>query len=425
MAVAVGAYVITIMQRTTFGVVGLRATTRFAAGAGVISSFVVIQMLVYALAQVPAGYLADRLGPRAVIGGGALLMALGQVCLATTDSIAVAILGRVLVAIGDACTWTPMSRLIPNWFPSRMVPLVTQSAAIIGATGQVLSAVPFAALVRATGWTPAFLSVAGIGAFSACLVILLVRNHPSGDPRDGRRKVEAPWSQVRTVLREPGTQLGFWGHWLSAAPSLTFIMMWGSPYLEKAQGLGLATIGLLFSVRWAASTASGLMLGYMTGRHPLRRSTMILMASSLAMIAWAIVLLQPGPAPLWLLILLLAGIGAADPGAAVGFDIVRTTNHPSHTGTAIGIVVMGGFIATLIVTGLTGLALDLLGGDLSFNDFRIAMGTIFITHVIGLVFFLHARRRARALETLRFGTVYPTWRQVIERERRRRADGRG
>lgn len=416
-----GAFVMAMMQRTTFGVVGLEATERFQTGASVVSTFVIIQMLVYALAQIPAGYLADRLGPRMVIGGGALLMALGQLFLALSDTIPLAIAARVLVALGDSCTWTPMSRLIPNWFPNRQVPIVTQSAAIVGATGQVISAVPFAALIGYSGWTAGFLAVAGLGTLWACLIILLVRNHPSGDPRDARRDVEAPWRQVRAVLREPGTQLGFWGHWLSAAPTLTFLMMWGSPYLQRAQGLGLAAIGMLFTVRWAASTASGLALGYLTGRHPLRRSTMILLASTLGIGVWGMVLLLDEPAPLWLLVILLAGIGVADPGAAVGFDIVRTTNHRSHTGTGIGIVVMGGFIATLIATGLIGLTLDLLGGDLGFDDFRIAMSAIFVTHAIGLVFFFRSRKRARALESQRFGTVYPSWREVYQRERRRRS----
>ncbi len=97
LGVATIGYLITVMQRTSLGVVGIQATERFAAGAGVVSLFAVVQMLVYALGQVPAGFLSDRFGTRAVMAGGALSMAAGQAILASTDQIAFAIVGRVLV----------------------------------------------------------------------------------------------------------------------------------------------------------------------------------------------------------------------------------------------------------------------------------------------------------------------------------------
>src|SRR5689334_24662118 len=72
------AYIVAVLDRTTLGVSGLQAADRFAASPSVLSSFVVLQVIVYAGAQVPAGLLLDRFGSRVLIVSGAALMATGQ-----------------------------------------------------------------------------------------------------------------------------------------------------------------------------------------------------------------------------------------------------------------------------------------------------------------------------------------------------------
>ena len=54
------AYIVAVLDRTTLGVSGLDAADRFGASPSVLSTFVVLQVIVYACAQVPAGLL---LGP--------------------------------------------------------------------------------------------------------------------------------------------------------------------------------------------------------------------------------------------------------------------------------------------------------------------------------------------------------------------------
>ncbi len=81
------AYIVAVLDRTTLGVSGLEAGDRFTAGPGVLSSFVVLQIVVYAGAQVPAGLLLDRFGSKVLILSGATLMAAGQLTLAFTESL--------------------------------------------------------------------------------------------------------------------------------------------------------------------------------------------------------------------------------------------------------------------------------------------------------------------------------------------------
>ena len=136
------AYIVAVLDRTTLGVSGLPAAERFSAGPGLLSVFVVLQVVVYACAQVPAGLLLDRYGSRALIVSGATLMATGQLILAVTESLPLAIAARAVVGLGDAVTFISVLRLVPRWFAPRRIPLVTQLTGICGQLGQVLSAVP-------------------------------------------------------------------------------------------------------------------------------------------------------------------------------------------------------------------------------------------------------------------------------------------
>src|ERR1044071_207873 len=65
------AYIVAVLDRTTLGVSGLSAAERFSVGPSVLSAFVVLQVVVYAGAQVPAGLLLDRFGSKTLIAGGA------------------------------------------------------------------------------------------------------------------------------------------------------------------------------------------------------------------------------------------------------------------------------------------------------------------------------------------------------------------
>src|ERR1700754_180753 len=178
------AYIVAVLDRTTLGVSGLEAGDRFTASPSVLSSFVVLQIVVYAGAQVPAGLLLDRFGSKKLIVSGATLMAAGQLTLAFTESLPAAIAARAVVGLGDAVTFISVLRLGPHWFTPKRVPLGTQLTGICGQLGQVLSAIPFLALLTGEGWTTAYVSAVAVGVLSIALTLALVENTPNGTVSD-------------------------------------------------------------------------------------------------------------------------------------------------------------------------------------------------------------------------------------------------
>jgi len=146
---AVFAYLVAIMQRGSLGVAGVEATERFDIAAVALSTLAVVQLAVYAGLQVPVGVIIDRIGPRSLIIFGATLMTLGQSTLAVSETLPVAIIGRVLVGAGDAMTFISAIRLLSVWFSGARLPVVSQLLGTLGQTGQLLSIFPFALALHA------------------------------------------------------------------------------------------------------------------------------------------------------------------------------------------------------------------------------------------------------------------------------------
>ena len=391
------AYIVAVLDRTTLGVSGLAAADRFSTGPGLLSTFVVLQVVVYAGAQVPAGVLLDRFGSKALIAAGGVLMASGQLVLAFTESLPMAIGARAVVGLGDAVTFISVLRLVPHWFTMRQVPLVTQLTGICGQLGQVLSAVPFLAVLTAMGWTVAYVSVAALGVLSIVLTLAVVKNTPDGTTTTREpTSVRDTLSSVKTVWLRPGTRLGFFTHMGTQFSVTVFALMWGVPYLTVAQGLSAGVAGALLTMSVAAAISSGVLVGVFTGRHPHRRSRLVLAIIASNALAWSVVLALPGPAPLWLLVVLVVVISVGGPGSMVGFDFARTFNPSTTLGTAQGMVNMGGFLASLLLMQAMGVILEATGG-LSFDSFRIAWTLQYVVWSVAVVGILVTRRKARRL----------------------------
>src|SRR3954454_34477 len=226
------AYLVSITQRSSLGVAAADASDRFHSTAAALSTLGVLQLVVYAALQVPVGVLIDRIGPRPLLISGAALMSAGQIVVALAPTLDLAVVGRVLVGAGDAATFTSVLRLNNTWFSGSRVPQLNQWLGNLGQFGQVLSAIPFAALLHAAGWTPAFLSAAGLSVLSVVICLAVVSNGRGISPHaQNVASMREATGQLRASLNRPGTQLGFWAHFVTQSPVVVFALMWGYPFL--------------------------------------------------------------------------------------------------------------------------------------------------------------------------------------------------
>jgi MFS family permease len=395
------AYVVAVFNRSSLGVTGVAAQQRFHASAGVLALFSVMQLAVYSALQIPVGVLLDRVGSRRMLVAGGVVMSLGQLALATSHSVPGAVGARVLVGAGDAMTFISVLRLVTVWFPARRVPLVTQLTGIVGQLGQLAAAYPLVALLGRAGWTWSFGTVALLGMVVAAVVAVTLTDAPAGLAATAE---PASTGGLRALVghawAEPGTRLGLWTHFVTQFSGVSFALLWGYPFLTVGEGRSSSAAGLLLTAMVLAGTGFAPLLGHLASRWPLRRSALVFGIVGASATIWTVLLLWPGRAPLWLLVLLVVVLASNGPGSMVGLDYARTFNPAGRIGSASGIVNVGGFVASLVTILVIGLVLDVLTphGSTAYtlNSFRVAFLVQYAGWALGLVLFWRARRTVRA-----------------------------
>jgi MFS family permease len=422
-----------VLHRTSLGVAGIAAAERFDASASILATFAVLQLLVYAALQIPVGVALDRFGSRALIVTGGITMAAGQALLGLATTQPRAVVARVLVGGGDAMTFVCVLRLVTTWFPSRLNPVMTQITGLTGQLGQVLSAIPLVALLHGPGWTTTYLVAAAAGGVVTVLSLVALRDAPPGSAHVRQSPSFAQVrQQVAAAFAHPGTRLGLWTHFTTQFSGTVFALLWGYPFLLSGEGRTPRTAGALMTFFVLVAMVCGPVFGRLVGRHPLRRSWLVLGIVVLTVAAWTAVLVWPGQAPLWLLLVLVAVLAAGGPGSMIGFDFARTFNPVTRLGSATGIVNIGGFVASLLTILSVGVVLDAVspgGGGAGrsatydLGSFRLAWCVQYVVWAVGVTGILITRRKVRR-RLAAAGVVVPPIREALERERRARRSRR-
>lgn len=395
-SIGVAVYFVAVIFRTSLGVAGLDAADRFHVNASALSTFSILQLLVYAGMQIPVGLMVDRLGTKKVLALGTVLFTIGQLGFAFSPSYGTALASRALLGCGDAMTFISVLRLGTRWFPARRGPLVAQLAALVGMAGNLVSTLVLARLLHSIGWTQAFAGSALAGVVVLVLTLLFLKDHPEGhEPAPSAHQGSAyVRRQIAEAWREPGTRLGMWVHFTTQFPAMVFLLLWGLPFLVESEGLSRATAGELLTLVVLSNMVVGLVYGQVIARHHTARLPLALGTVAATALLWAATLAYPAPhAPMWLLIVLCAVLGACGPASMIGFDFARPANPPERQGTASGITNMGGFIASMTTLLAIGVLLDATG-----EDYRVAFSAVFVLQAIGLSQILRLRARAARRE---------------------------
>ncbi|MGV3015943.1 MFS transporter [Rothia sp. 88186D007BW] len=437
-AVAVAAYVFSIINRSSFTALGATAQTHFGVEATAISVFIVVQMVVYAGCQVPVGALLDRKGAPAMIASGLMLLTVGQFLLAQSQTLPLALLARVLVGGGDACMFISLIRLISDWFLPKQIPVVNQISGNLGQMGQLVAVAPLVALVGALGWRGGFTVLAAIGLFLLILALLTLRQAPGASTaaqglahrvRRTRRgssvrhlqiedaRAEHPYpvtdslpvipptagpgffASIRQVLAYPGVRLAFWVHYATASMFFSMMLLWGMPFLTGGLGYSSATASTVLSTVVVSIVVAGFVTGSILARFATYRVHIAVGVSLLNLSLWSLVFFWPGVAPLPLVYAAAMTLGINGPVSMVAFEVVRSHVPSQQRGLATGVANMGGFMAAFVIVLLIGLILDLMGAGTpdtyTLDAFRWAMASHIPVIMLGIIMIVLLYPKAR------------------------------
>lgn len=434
------AYAIAVINRSSLAALGPATQEHFGIDATTLAAFPVIQLIVYAGLQIPVGMLLDRIGASAMVVMGGVLMFIGQIAMATVADVRLAILARVLVGAGDACTFISVMRILPDWFALKQLPTVSQMTGLIGQTGQLVSVIPLAIVVDELGWVAGFGGLASVGFLVSIVTMCVMRDRPGTGtllermtgrlggisrtatslrrpPATGVIELGPPptelitpvrpqgasplrfWVKARALLTLPGVRLAFWVHFTLPFPLNVFVLLWGTPFLTGGIGLSPAAASGLLSLTILSSMTAGVVMGPLLSRFIERRVWITVGVTASIMLAWFAVLLWPGTPPIWLVIVMLVVMPVGGPASMIAFEVVRSHSPNSFAGLATGFVNTGGFIASLIVTFFIGFVLDLQGAgspeNYSLPAFRWAFAVQIPVWILGLTMIVIEWRRSK------------------------------
>jgi sugar phosphate permease len=386
-SIAIVVYVTSVFHRSVLGVAGLEAAHRFGVGPAALSTFTVLQVAVYASMQIPTGLLVDRFGPRVTLTCAALFLGIGETLFGLAHSYPLALVARAILGVGDAMTWVSVLRVAAAKFPARNYPLVVALSSMLGGFGNLAATVPLTLLLGTAGWTTTFavagLLSAGYGAVVA--VGLRVKpQHLTDGPRQsapiGLRDV---LRGVRASWRVPGTRLGFWTHFATMVSPTTLGLLWGAPYLVNTQHLSPAQAADVLAGLVLVGLVANPVIGAVTTRHRELRMPIVVGALLAAAITWTVLLADPNPLPVGVLIVAFGLFAVGGPISAVGFALARDYNPMHRVGTATGVVNVGGFVATTVAALGVGLLVNLFGPAQQAFGYRIGMLAVVAVFLVG------------------------------------------
>ena len=228
----------------------------------------------YALGQMPAGYMADRFGPRRML---VTYIVLWSICTALTGFVGgliSLIVVRSACGLAEAGAYPASSLLVTRWFPFMQRGRANSVVAFGGRIGNSLALWLTAGAIAALGsWRPVLWIYGAIGLGLALATQLVFRDNPAAHPwtNEAERELiltgappiqalrrKSPW---HALVRHRGLwflNLGTIGMNIGWA----FLITWLPTYLQEVHGLDSVTASRYVSIALACSLGGVLFGGW-------------------------------------------------------------------------------------------------------------------------------------------------------------------
>jgi MFS family permease len=329
----------------------------------------------YGIAQLPAGMLVDRLGPRRVLGAGLVLWSLVQVASAFSLTLGQFVWARAALGLGEAPMYTGGTRVCADWYPerSRTLPVAIFNAS--ASLGPAIAPAILTALMVAFGWRSMFVTI-GVAGLLVAVVWLAVYRSPAAAGLTANEQLAIGTSEAAPAAVPPfrnagrllrlrttwGMVIGFFGviymTWLYAT--------WLPGYLETQRHLSVTAAGLLTSIPLGAGFVGALAGGVVSNR--LVRAGMDPRTACRIPVIWGMLgtaafTLAGAFAPsTWAALALLSGgVFLANLASSCGWALGAVMAPPEEVGTLEAIQNIGGSVGGAMAPIVTGYAVEATG----------------------------------------------------------------
>lgn len=363
---------------------------------------------IYAVLQLPAGVLVDRLGTRWTAVSGLLVMNVGVVGFALAGAYLPAFAGRALVGLGGSVVYVCILRFGANWFRRDEFATLNGLTIAVAGLGGLLATTPLAIAVAAVGWRRTHVALAAVGLAVLLVVAVVVRDSP-GDagvsaPAGVDRTPDRTLPQVATaawrVLREPETWALGVVLFCSIGVNATVFGLWGVPYIVQTYGVTVTRASAYTLLGSVGLLVGPPLVGWLSDRTG-RRTSVMVAGGALYAAAFGLLALLGDP-PLAVVGLVFLGVGGLAGALALAYTVVKERHGRAASGVSTGTVNTFAFLGAAILPTAMGAVLDgfwtgeTVGGVRVYTlaGYRVAFGVAAAAGAVALAGSVWLHRRA-------------------------------
>lgn len=249
------------------------------AQAGMLSAAATVS---YALGQLPAGYMADRFGPKRLFCLGLLGWSSLAVILGLTHVFWIAVVNQFFAGLFRALLFAPGITLLASWFPAdrRATAMSLFPAGTVIGTMIVALAAPVG--VELVGWRLTFICFALLGVLAAIVFAKYARQRPRSSTAE-----HVGLREAARVFRHPVMWICSGLQFIRFTVGTAFII-WLPTLLHSDRGFSLRTTGIVVAIAAAFSAPANWLGGYVSDRL---RNPPLIIGASLAVLACTCVLI--------------------------------------------------------------------------------------------------------------------------------------
>ena len=381
-AILILAYMTVYFHRMAPGVVADELMATFHTSGAALGSLAAMYYYIYTAMQIPAGVLADTLGPRVGVALACLVAGAGSVLFGLAETFEVAAIGRFLVGLGVSVVFVGLMRSNTQWFSERYAGAISGVTLLLGNLGSILAAGPLALLVAVVSWRDVFVGIGVLSFVTALLTVLVVRSRPQDAGFPSVRELEGlpphperhqHWVlDLKGVFATPAVWPVFFMMFGLTGSFFAFAGLWGVKLMQDGFGLDRTGASLYTTLALGGFALGCLVTGALSD-HFGARKPVIAWSAAIGVLAWLGLILLPWGTG-WTGLALFAALGLATGGFVVGYPAAKEVVPPGVAGMAMALVNTGLFLGAAIMQPAFGWAMDLTwDGTLSEGVRRYAL----------------------------------------------------
>lgn len=358
-------YLTGFYQRVSPAVMTDELMRAFSIGAASLGNLSAFYYYCYLAMQIPTGILIDSWGARKLLITGSIAAGIGTILFASTDSFALACLGRAIIGASTAVGWVTLLTLTTHWFPARRFAMLSGLGLLFGNLGALFAQVPLRVAIQHFGWRPVVFASASVVLGIGALSFFFVKNDPvdcgqcSYAPPEVHRSDASVIERLKgfgRIFRYRNTWLIFLAQGGIVGSILSFTGLWGAPFLRARFGLQPTTAAEVCSVMIVCWAISSPICGALSDRIG-RRKPIYVGGCIVAALGWASMFYLTR-LPLAAFIAISAVTAAASGAVVIGFAYAKESVPPQFLGSISGTVNIGNMVGPTLLQPAIGSVLD-------------------------------------------------------------------